>query len=75
MKFSCEIRIMGPGKKKFEILPGQVTQISFSYRFRLNPTPGTLSNLDSVTLVTNAESSMLKFNVSCAELHNAVSTR
>ena len=52
---------MGPGKKKFEILPGQLTQISFSDRFQLNPTPGTLSNLDSVTFVPNAEPSMLDF--------------
>ena len=45
---------MGPGKKKFEILPGQKTQISFSDRFQLNPTPGTLSNVESLILVANA---------------------
>ena len=47
---------MGPGKKKFEISPGQKTQISFSDRFQLinNPTPGTLSNVESLILVANA---------------------
>ena len=65
---------MGPGKKKFEILPGQLTHKSVCRNKRITTRPGTLSNLDSVTLVTNAESSMLEFNVSCAELHNAVST-
>ena len=66
---------MGPGKKKFEILPGQKTHKSESKNQKITTRPGTLSNLESVnTLVTNAESSMSDFNVSCAELHNAVST-
>ena len=65
---------MGPGKKKFEILPGQLTHKSVCRNKRITTRPGTLSNLDSVTLVTNAEASMLEFNVSCAELHNEVST-
>ena len=64
---------MGPRKKKFEILPGQLTHKSVCRNKRITTRPGTLSNLDSVTLVTNAESSMLEFNVSCAELQNAVS--
>ena len=65
---------MGPGNKKFEILPGQKTHKSEFKNQKIATRPGTLSNLDSLTLVTNAKSSMSDFNVSCAELQNAVST-